>query len=244
MVVAAKDLAVQCQELVVDGDGRLVLDHHLQLQDGDAPRNIQRDGLAVGGLHEYSELFVMNRNKAWARHLVDVQGSSSLAMFKARPLWLAIKPNSFCKNDLTMKFLKELDVLLLDVVKLHELVLELKRDEHLVRCFDEQEHLAGVVDPELLAIELTDEFPQCGLLTLMRLLVVGREVQGEGVHCELLQHFVVGFQRLNPIMPAIGHDQAQAHDIVVKMAKLPPGDHDLLIVRVALAADVELLGYL
>ena len=38
-----------------------------------------------------------------------------------------------------MKSTKELDIILLDVVRLHELVLELQRGEHAVRCHDEKE---------------------------------------------------------------------------------------------------------
>ena len=198
-------------------DALLLLDRLVHRHNGVARRDIQRDGLAVEGLHGELELFEMARNRAWAMHLGDVQGSSVLVMFKARPVWRAIKPNSVCKYDLTIKFMKELDVLLLDVVKLHELVLELKRDEHLVRCFDEQEHLAGVVDPEILTPELIEEVLLCVLGSMRRPLAVGREVRGDGVHSEPLQHFVVGFQGLNPTRPAIAHDRGQDQALVVKL---------------------------
>ena len=77
-----------------------------------------------------------------------------------------------------------------------------------------------------------------------RRLLEARDVAFDAVDRELVHLIERCFEWLNTNIPAIGHDQAQAHDVVVKMAKLLPGDHDLLFVRVALAADVELLGYL
>ena len=56
-----------------------------------------------------------------------------------------------------MKSTKELDIILLDVVRLHELVLELQRDELAVRCHDEQEPrvliVGGIVRHEALPDE-------------------------------------------------------------------------------------------
>ena len=208
--VVLKHLALEFQDLLGHGDDLVALDHLLHRHSAVARRDIQREGLVRERrvLHEDLEVFKMTRNKAWAMHLGYVQGSSILDMAKARPSWHAIKPIPVCKNDLTMKFTKERDILLLDVVKLHELVLELKRDEHLVRCFDEQEHFVGEVDPEILTLELIEEVRLRGYLTMMRPLAVGREVQGDGVHSELLQHFVVGFERLLPLMPTIANDDA------------------------------------
>ena len=77
-----------------------------------------------------------------------------------------------------------------------------------------------------------------------RRLLEARDVAFDAVDRELVHLIERCFEWLNTNIPAIDHDQAQAHDVVVKMAKLSPGDHDLLFVLVGVAADVELLGCL
>ena len=68
------------------------------------------------------------------------------------------------------------------------------------------------------------------------------EVLEEGVLVELVQILEGGLQRLMTLVPAIANGQGQPQVLVVQLSKLLLADHDLLFVRVGVAADVEVFG--
>ena len=71
---------------------------------------------------------------------------------------------------------------------------------------------------------------------------MGGEVLEEGVHVELAQILEGGLQRLMTLVPAIANGQGQHQVLVEQLSMLLLADHDLLFVRVDLAADVEVFG--
>ena len=89
---------------------QLVLDHLLQLKEGGARHDHERDGReVVEGLHPYLEGLQMHRMKTWSFHFVYVR---DLLVHGLLELVVEKKPNSICWHYLTMKSTKELDIIL------------------------------------------------------------------------------------------------------------------------------------